>query len=56
MPRTWVETDLDDLLEADAPRRAMRRAVALLEASTAYPYPLTLTLPPNPNPPPGERG
>ena len=39
VPRAWVETDLDDLLAADAPRRAMHRAAALLEASTAYPYP-----------------
>ena len=50
VPRAWVETDLDDLLAADAPRRAMHRAAALLEASTAYTLPLpitlTLTLPP----------
>jgi len=35
VPRSWVETDLDDLLLADAPRRAMCRAAALLEASVA---------------------
>ena len=35
VPRSWVETDLDDLLLADAPRRAMRRAAALLEGSMA---------------------
>ena len=50
MPRAWVETDLDDLLAADAPRRAMHRAAALLEASTAYTLPLPITPDPNPTP------
>ena len=35
VPRSWVETDLADLLQADVPRRAMCRAAALLESSTA---------------------